>query len=76
MSEYRSEYKGYYVQPHKEHPACYVVVTVGKGGKIPDCLSGMFTTRAIANFEIETYVNNRPLKEKNSGETNKTGGSK
>jgi hypothetical protein len=69
MSEYRSEYKGYYIQPHKEHPTCYVVVTVGKGGKSPDCLSGMFTSRSIAKFEIETYVANRPIKENDNGET-------
>ena len=76
MSEYRSEHKGFYIQPHKEHPTCYTVVTTGKGGKIPDCLSGMFTTRSIAKFEIETYVNNRPVKEKTSGETIDSGRSK
>lgn len=76
MSEYRSEHKGYYVQPHKDHPTCYVVVTTGKGGKIPDCLSGMFTARSVAVRGIDTYVNSRPIKEKNSGETLETGRSK
>lgn len=69
MNDYRSEHKNFYIQPHKDHPTCYTVATVGKGGKIPDCLSGLFTTRAVAKSEIDTYVNSRPTKEKNSGET-------
>lgn len=76
MSEYRSEHKGYYIQPHKEHPSCYVVVTVGKGGRIPDCLSGMYTSRAIAKSEVEVYVANRPIKENNDGKADETGRSK
>lgn len=76
MSEYRSEHKGYYIQPHKDHPTCYVVVTTGKGGRSPDCLSGMFTTRAIAKSEVDVYVASRPIKEPTNGKADTTGGSK
>ena len=76
MSQYRSEYQGYYIQPHKDHPYCYVIVTTGKGGKIPDYLSGMFTTRAIAKSEIDVYVASRPIKEPTNGKADTTGGSK
>ena len=68
MKEYRYEHKGFYVQPHKEHPTCYVVVTTGKGGRIPDILSGMFTTRTLAKYEIDSYLNSKPTKEKTNGE--------
>lgn len=70
MNNYRYEYKGYYVQPHKEHPTCYIVVTIGKGGKIPDVLSGMYTTRSLAKFDIDNYLDTRPVKkEKTDDET-------
>ena len=62
MNEYSKEYKGYYVKPAKESPSCYQVVNVGKGGKIPDCLSGMFTNRATANLEIDLYLQRKESK--------------
>jgi hypothetical protein len=55
MNEYTAEFKGYYIKPYKEVPTCYQVVTVGKGGKIPDCLSGLFTSRTLAMREIDLY---------------------
>lgn len=60
------EYEGYQVKPHKEVPTCYVVVTAGKGGKIPDALSGLFTTTAIAKAEIDRYLATKPRKEKDA----------
>lgn len=76
MNEYFYEYKDYYIKPHKDHPYCYVIVTTGKGGKIPDCLSGMYTTRTLAKVDIDNYIPIKPIKEKNNGETINQGGSK
>jgi hypothetical protein len=76
MNEYIYEYEGYQIKPHRETPSCYIVVTSGKGGKIPDILSGMFTTRTIAKQNIDMYLANKPVKDKTNGETISTGGSK
>lgn len=63
MNQYTQEYKNYYIKPHKDYPAHYVVVTVGKGGKIPDVLSGIFTKRSLAMEEIDKYLSTKPSKE-------------
>lgn len=76
MNEYSYEYKGYYIKPHKETPTCYVIVTVGKGGKIPDMLSGLYTVRPLAKIDIDLYLNQKQVKEKKNGEDSSTGGSK
>jgi hypothetical protein len=76
MNEYSLEHKGYYIKPHKEHPYCYIVVTVGKGGTVPDRLSGMYTTRALAKIEIDNYLETKPIKEEDNGKTINKGGSK
>lgn len=60
------EYEGYQIKPHKEVPTCYIVVTAGKGGKIPDCLGGLFTTPEIAKQEINRYLDSKPKKEKDA----------
>ncbi len=49
------EYKGYQIKPHKETPTCYVVVTAGKGGKIPKVLEGVFTSPTYAKETIDAY---------------------
>lgn len=56
-------HNGYEVKPHKEHPASYIVVTAGKGGKIPNVLGGMFTSPTIAMAEIDRYLASKPAKE-------------
>ncbi len=56
-------HNGYEVKPHKEHPMSYIVVTAGKGGKIPNMLGGMFTSPTIAMNEIDKYLASKPLKE-------------
>lgn len=60
------EYEGYLIKPHKEVPTCYIIVTAGRGGKIPDALSGLFTTRTVAMVEIDRYLNSKPRKEKDA----------
>ena len=54
-------HKGYQVKPSKEHPASWIVVTDGKGGKIPRCLEGMFTAPHIAIHHIECYLENKTV---------------
>lgn len=49
-------HRGYQIKPHKEIPTNYIIVTDGKGGKIPEVMSGLFTTRAIAKDTIDKYL--------------------
>ena len=56
-------HKGYQVKPHKETPTSYIVVTDGKGGKIPDCLSGLFTSTGLAKSEIDNYLSVKEAKD-------------
>jgi len=76
MKEYQVEYKGYYVKPHQDYPSSYIVVTTGRGGKIPSVLDGMFTSRSIAKEEIDRYMAGKPEKENDTNETVKTSRSK
>lgn len=58
-------YKGYQIKPSKNAPGTLVVVTDGKGGKIPTVLDTLFTSRGLAMAEIDFY-----LQSKNKGVTN------
>lgn len=68
-SQYIDEYKGYQIKPHKEHPKSYVIVTSGKGGKIPNLMDGLFTSRSIAKSVIDGYVETQQPKEPLNGES-------
>lgn len=57
------EHKGFQIKPHKELPMSYIVVTAGKGGKIPDVLSSHYTTPAYAIAEIDRYLDSKPKKD-------------
>lgn len=59
-------YKGYIIKPHKQFPTSYVCVTEGQGGKIPDVLSGLFTSTGIIKHLIDQY-----LEGKNNAKTSK-----
>lgn len=50
------EYKGYQIKPKTNMPSIYIVVTAGKGGKIPAVLDSMFTKIDIAKFAIDSYL--------------------
>lgn len=50
------EYRGYQVKPSKEAPQSYVIVTAGRGGKIPVIMQGLFTSPGIAKQVIDLYV--------------------
>ena len=49
-------YKGYLINPDKSNPKLYSIATEGRGGKIPNCLGGLFTTRTVAFKEIDRYL--------------------
>lgn len=55
-------YKGFQIKPHKNHPMSYVVVTDGKGGKIPQVLDTLFTSVGIAKEVIDTYTAEKGVK--------------
>lgn len=62
MNIYTAEFQGYLIKPDKNIPHHYVVSTEGRGGKIPDVLSGMFTTRDVARRAITSYLLSKPKK--------------
>lgn len=76
MNEYIYEYEGYQIKPFKESPSLYVIVTSGRGGKIPDVLVGLFTSKTLAKQNIDLYLSTKPVKDKHNGEAVSTGGSK
>jgi hypothetical protein len=69
-----TSYRGYDIKPHKESPSCMIIVTSGKGGKIPDCLDGVFTSRAIAQNHIDKYLESKPMKEDKNAKAGTTSG--
>ena len=48
------EYKGYQIKPSPLSPKSCIIVTSGRGGKIPDVMNGMFTSIGIAKSIIDT----------------------
>lgn len=56
-------YEGYEVKPHKETPTSYIIVTAGKGGKIPNILSGLYTTPRYAKEAIDSYLSTKTKKD-------------
>lgn len=60
-------YKGYQVKPNPKIPTSYIVVTDGKGGKVPDVLTSLFTTSVYAKAAIDKYVDSKPVKEVKNG---------
>lgn len=59
VNAYAEQYKGYYVRPHKDNPTNYIIVTVGRGGKIPKVLDGSFTSRGWARNVIDQYLESK-----------------
>lgn len=57
------EYKGFHIKPHKDFPLSYIVVTAGKGGKIPDVLTSHYTTPTYAKEQIDKYLDTKPVVE-------------
>lgn len=53
------EYKSYQIKPHKTYPNNFIVVTAGQGGKIPEILNTLFTSRQYAIDAIDRYLNSK-----------------
>jgi len=49
-------YKGYIVKAHPLSPTLLTVATEGKGGKIPNVLSGLFTSHHTVKAIIDQYL--------------------
>ena len=52
-------YKGYIISSSKLLPGLVGVATEGKGGKIPNILSGGFTSTGVAKKEIDRYLESK-----------------
>lgn len=61
------EYRGYYIKPYKLMPSSYNIATVGKGGKIPAVLEGLFTSVGIAKDCINAYILTKEVKNGKAG---------
>ncbi len=55
-------YQGYQIKPVKETPSLNLIVTDGKGGRVPDILSGYYTTKQYAKDAIDVYINSKTKK--------------
>lgn len=58
----KMNYQGYIIKPRKNLPTIYEVVTEGQGGKVPDVLTSLFTTRRTAMDAIDAYLENKVKK--------------
>ena len=56
-------YKGYQIKPDKQYPNNCVIVTDGRGGKIPNVLDGLFTSVRIGMEAIDKYLMGKPEKD-------------
>lgn len=62
------EYKGYLINPAASGAKCYSIATAGRGGKIPDVMSGVFTSRGVAMQIVDTYLESKEKKVKSDDE--------
>lgn len=53
------KYEGYLINPSKQFPSLYYIATEGRGGKVPDMLSGNYTTRTLAMSDINRYLESK-----------------
>ena len=49
-------YKGYIISSAPASPSLYKVATEGQGGKIPNSLSGLFTSKDVVMQLIDMYL--------------------
>lgn len=69
-------YKGYDIRWNKFSPM-NIEIGVGENkGRIPDALSGLYTSRTIAMQAIDTHLSTKKVKDKSNGETDAESGSK
>lgn len=53
------EFEGYQIKPHKDFPSNVIIVTAGRGGKIPNVLDGLFTSGLVAKEAITRYLESK-----------------
>lgn len=58
-----TEHKGYYIKQNKVTPQHYIIVTTGRGGKIPLSLEGIFTSSKLAAEAIDRYLSTKAGKD-------------
>lgn len=49
-------YKGYLITPVKGLGSAYEIATEGRGGKIPNIMTGLFTSRGSAMQVVDFYL--------------------
>lgn len=57
------EYRGYIIKADKTHPSNCVIVTAGRGGKIPNVLDGLFTSVRVGMQAVDKYLMGKPEKD-------------
>lgn len=67
-------YKGFIINSSPISPSLYKVATEGQGGKIPNILQGLFTSKDVAIQSIDIYLNTQ--KENENGKTTTKRGAK
>lgn len=65
-------HEGFQIKPHAQNPMSLVIVTDGKGGKIPACLEGLYTDVFSAKRAIDAYLPNKPVREQDGKKPDKT----
>lgn len=66
-------YKGYIISPASSGAKCYSIATEGRGGKIPDIMGGVFTSRGVAMQLIDAYVESKQKNVKSNDEKSSKG---
>ena len=67
-----SKHRGYLISPAKASPSLVTIATEGRGGKIPNSLTGMYTSVGLAKLDIDRYLES---KGKEDAKTSNEGGS-
>ena len=62
------KYKGYLITPSTTGAKCYSIATEGRGGKIPDVMSGVFTSTGAAMQVVDLYLESKEKKVKKDDE--------
>jgi hypothetical protein len=63
MNPFIRIYNGYQIKPYPASPSCSIVVTDGKGGKVPNVLAGLFTSPTVAMQAIDDYLGTKEMKD-------------
>lgn len=57
------KYQDYVIRPNKTYPSSVEIYFPGKGGRLPDVLTGLFTSVGVAKEMIDRYLHNRHKKD-------------